>query len=544
MIALDEEQIYKTLAQHLPEMGVHLATIVLFGSEGQHPQAWSTAWNVIDLDQPLLHFPTQEFPPQGMFNQETPLTLALIPLVHQSGQLGFAVFGTEYFDLYGAIVQQVAGALNTARLYRQAIEGRRLAEEANKMKSRFLSTISHELRTPINLIIGLSGMLLHESDESDSLLPELTRRDIDRIHAYSQHLGGLIGDVIDLAVSDAGQLRLNFENVDLGQALRLVAESGSQLAAEKGLTWESNLPESGPWVWGDLTRLRQVVLNLINNAIKFTSSGGITMRLVENSDSVSISVQDTGLGIPSDEQEFIFDEFRQTERSITKGYGGLGLGLAICKRLVEMHNGTITVFSTGQEGSGSTFSFSLPTVHPLLDQDQGLDRILPAVPRVLVLTNYPSTSEPLSRHLHQRGFDVQIELIKHGIDWHSQLGVQLPETIILDVSTDPALGWQVLKDIKGNRTLSGISVMFYSSSQFEGSLIELDYLTKPIEISELTKALDQHWLMVDTDHETYNILVVDDEPGTLDLHARIVQAHSASNRVLRAHNGKEAMEVL
>jgi len=544
IIALDEKQIYKTLAQHLPEMGVHLAVIVLFGSEGQHPQAWSTAWNVIDADQPPYHFPTQEFPPQGMFDQESPLTLALIPLVHQSGQLGFAVFGTEYFDLYGAIVQQAAGALNAARLYRQALEGRRLAEEANRMKSRFLSTISHELRTPLNLIVGLSGMLLRESDESNTLLPELIRRDIDRIHAYSQHLGGLIGDVIDLAVSDAGQLRLNYETVDLGRALRLVAESGSQLAAEKGLAWEENLPESGPWVWGDATRLRQVVLNLINNAIKFTSSGGIYLSLVENSDSVSITVKDTGLGIPLDEQQSIFDEFHQSERSIEKGYGGLGLGLAICKRLVEMHGGTISVFSTGQEGSGSAFSFTLPTIQPPLEKEQSLDKLLPAKPRVLVLSNHVSTVEPLCDHLHKRGFDVQVAFIQREFDWRSQLGNQLPETIIFDVSTDPALGWQVLKEIKSSQTLSGIPVMFFSASQYAGSILELDYLTKPIEISELTKALDQHWLIAETHRTTRNILVVDDDTNTLDMHARIVQAHSASNRVLKARNGKEALYLL
>ncbi len=544
MNALDEEQIYRTLALHLPEMGVHMALIVLFASEGQHSQAWSTAWDVINPDQPPLHFPTHEFPPQEMFEQESPLTLALIPLVHQAGQLGFAVFGTEYFDLYGAIVQQVAGALNTARLYHQAVEDRQLAEEANRMKSRFLSTISHELRTPINLIVGLSGMMLRESDESDIPLPEHTRGDIDRIHAYSQHLGGLIGDVVDLAVSDAGQLRLNFKNINLGQTLRLVAESGNQLAAEKSLTWNANLPESGPLVWGDETRLRQVVLNLINNAIKFTSKGGIHLRLEENSDAVSITVQDTGLGIPVDEQQAIFDEFHQSERSRAKGYGGLGLGLAICKRLVEMHGGTITVFSKGQEGSGSVFTITLPTMQPLLDQDQSWNRLLPTEPKVLIITNHPSTSKPLFDHLNMRGFEVQYASIQREFDWRSQVGDQPPGSIIIDVSTDPALGWQVLKEIKGDQALSGIPVMFFSSSQHNGSLFELDYLTKPIEISELTKALDQHWLKADPRCETCNILVVDDDPGTLDLHARIVQSHSVSNRALKARNGKEALDLL
>jgi signal transduction histidine kinase len=138
------------------------------------------------------------------------------------------------------------------------------------MKSRFLSAISHELRTPLNLIVGLSGMVIRDSDEGELLLPEAARRDLERIHAYSQHLGGLIGDVIDLATSGVGQLRLNNENINMAEVLRMVADSGSQLAADKGLAWEATLPETGPWVWGDQTRLRQVALNLINNAIKFT----------------------------------------------------------------------------------------------------------------------------------------------------------------------------------------------------------------------------------------------------------------------------------
>jgi CheY-like chemotaxis protein len=209
-----------------------------------------------------------------------------------------------------------------------------------------------------------------------------------------------------------------------------------------------------------------------------------------------------------------------------------------------MHGGTITVCSPGQEGSGSTFSFTLPAVHPPLDKDQGLDKLLPAEPRVLVLTNHPSSSERLCDHLHQRGFNVQIALIQRNFDWRSQLAIQPPETIIVDISTDPALGWQVLKEINGNQTLSGVPVMFFSTSQLEGSLFELDYLTKPIEISELTKALDQHWLMADPNRTTYNILVVDDEPGTLEMHARVVQAHSDSNRVLKARNGKEALDIL
>jgi signal transduction histidine kinase/DNA-binding response OmpR family regulator/ABC-type sugar transport system substrate-binding protein len=542
--ALDEEQIFNTLAQHLPEMDIHFGQVVLFEEDSSHSREMSKIRNIFDLSQPPISFPTHEFPQKGMYDQEQPSSLALIPLVHQSGQLGFAVFGTEHFDLYGAIVQQIAGAINTALLYKQAIEGRQLAEEANWMKSRFLSTISHELRTPLNLIVGLSSMMLSESDDSDSPLAESTHKDIERIYAYSQHLGGLIGDVIDLAASDGGLLRLNFDYVDLAQALRMVAESGNQLTTNKGLSWKADLPESGPVVWGDPTRLRQVVLNLINNAIKFTSAGGVSLSLEQDKDWVTITIRDTGLGIAIEEQESIFDEFWQSKRSVARGYGGLGLGLAITKRLVDAHNGIIEVNSSGKEGEGSTFSISLPVVQmPIINTDSPISFHI-AEPRVFILTNDQSSSQRLCSHLSKRGHAVDLVLIHQHFDLLTLLEGQLPDTIIVDLSKDPALGWKVLREIKGIQSLARIPVMLFSSSQSENSLLELDYLTKPIEISELTMALDQHWLTADVNRQFRNVLVVDDEPDTLDMHARVVQAHSAANRVLKARNGKEALDIL
>ncbi|MBZ0277589.1 MAG: substrate-binding domain-containing protein, partial [Anaerolineae bacterium] len=314
--ALDEMQIYAILAKHLPDMGIHTAMLGLFEAEGNDPVAWSMVRNILTPNQGLIRFHTREFPSANLFAEGEQFILTLVPLADQSGQIGYLIFDSGHFDLYGSIVQQVGGALNTARLYREATEMRRMAEEANRMKSRFLSTISHELRTPLNLIVGLSEIVLRDSDENDLPLPERIRKDVDRIHAYSQHLGGLIGDVIDLATSDAGQLRLNNEYVDLGQVLRLVAESGGQMAADKGLLWKADLPETGPWVWGDPTRLRQVVLNLINNAIKFTSSGMVGLRLEYDDQFATVLVQDTGLGISPDEHEVILDEFRQSSRSI------------------------------------------------------------------------------------------------------------------------------------------------------------------------------------------------------------------------------------
>jgi signal transduction histidine kinase/AraC-like DNA-binding protein len=544
LAALDETQVYEVLAQHLPAMGIPTAWLALFGAEGDDPAAWTTLRDITSLERPPLRFASRDFPPERFLPKGQPFRLALFPLTGPRGQLGFAVFDTAHLDLAGAITQQLATALNSAQLYREATEGRRLAEEANELKSRFLSTVSHELRTPLNLIIGLSGILLQERDEGDAPLPEVYHRDVAQIHANAQHLGGLIGDVLDLASSDAGQLRLANEFVDLGDTLRLVAETGRQLAHDKGLGWRAVLPESGPWVWGDRTRLRQIALNLVSNAVKFTAQGEVRLELESGADSVTVTVRDTGLGIPPEEEASIFHEFRRSERSRARGYGGLGLGLAICQRLVELHGGTIGVQSSGEEEAGSAFYFTLPAVQPPADQVQPPAISSLTQESVLVLTHGAGSGRRLEAHLAGRGFDAQTAFVDERPDWLSQLVVAPPAAVVVDVSAAPHQGWGVLKALKGHPKTRHLPVLFCSLSPEGSSVLEVDYLTKPIELADLTRALDQHWLGPEADQQTNTILVVDDDPDTLEMHARIVQAHSPAHRVATARNGLEALDVL
>ena len=544
LLALDESEIYAILSRDLPDMGVHFAWLALFTGESTNPFAWSTVRDLIIPGQAAVCISSQAFPPVELLGGKSSSTLTLIPLVDPSGQTGYMVFRAEHFPLYGAIVQQVSSALNTARLYQQATEGRRLAEEATKMKDRFLSTISHELRNPLNLIVGLSGILLEDNEEGKSPLPDAAQRDIERIQAYAQHLGGLIGDVLDLASSNAGKLRLNMELVDLGEALQMVAESGSQLTADKGLIWQANLPKSGPWVWGDRTRLRQVVLNLINNAIKFTVHGRVSLMVTSNDETVTVRIQDTGLGIPPEEQAMIFDEFQRSERSISLGYSGLGLGLAICKMLIEMQGGTIGVESTGIEGQGSVFYFTLPVSHPPVKREQPAIKTPKMEPTVLVLSSNLSSCDRLCALLEQRGIRVQTALMAQGDDLQAHLTESVPEAIVLDVSISADPGWKTLKAIREGQYAPGTPVMFYTASPDGEALLGLDYLSKPIELAELKQALDQYWFMSDPAHPQRTFLVVDDEPNTLEMHARLVQSHSPSNRVLRASNGREALTIL
>jgi signal transduction histidine kinase/AraC-like DNA-binding protein len=547
LAALDETQIYQILAQHLPAMGVEIAWLALLDGKEDEEVARTTLQTILPAERgpapPAVRFPSCEFPPDGLLPADQAYSLALFPLTGARGQFGYAAFDTANLYLYGAIAQQLATALNSAELYRQATEGRRLAEEANELKSRFLSTVSHELRTPLNLIVGLSGILLQESDESDTPPPEPYRRDVQQIYANAQHLSGLIGDVLDLARSDAGQLRLANEFVDLGQTLSLVAETGRHLAYNRGLEWQADLPASGPWVWGDPTRLRQIVLNLVNNAIKFTTQGQVRLEVQAGPDSVTVAVHDTGLGIPPEEHDAVFDEFRRSARSQARGYGGLGLGLAICKRLIEMHDGTIGVRSSGQEGAGSTFYFTLPTVQP--PETRAQTSTAPAIKRsVLVLTKRMGGGQRLREYLNERGFEAKTAFMDESPDWLSQMVLSPPGVIVVDVGAAPHQGWGVLKAIKSHPETQDLPVLFCALSPQGGSVLAFDYLTKPIEVADLMRALDQYWLVPDADHDARTILVVDDDPDTLEVHTRIVQAHSQSHRVLTARNGLEALDIL
>jgi len=542
--SLDEGQIIQTLNKYLSDLRINLALLSLFEPSDEPGSQECVMRDLLNIDVETITYNCREFPPNDFFSEEKPFSLTLIPVMDPNRQLGFMVFDTENLEIFGFVVQQVGGALNTASLYRQATEGRRLAEEANRIKNRFLSTISHDLRTPINLILGLTEVLLEENDWGQSALPISLQMDIERINAYAQHLGGMIGDVLDLATNSAGQLRLQMELVNLGDALKMVAESGLQLATDKGLGWKAIIPKNGPWVRADITRLRQVVLNLVNNAIKFTTNGEVSLIVEYNEKDVLVSVKDTGLGIPKDEQESIFNEFRRSERSILQGYSGLGLGLSICKTLIEMQDGTIGVDSSGIEGEGSTFYFTLPIVNHGEDQQSILNNSIEPERTFLIIHSDYENHERLRILLKEYGVNAIAISMDQFEDWRKRSSYSLPDAIVLDMSVNSEQGWSILKVLKTNKLTRNVPIMLYTHSNDGESLINLDYLTKPIELDELNTAIDQYLLSEEAIESKRTFLIVDDDSNTLEMNARIIHSQYEKNRIIKANNGAEALEIL
>jgi signal transduction histidine kinase/CheY-like chemotaxis protein len=237
-----------------------------------------------------------------------------------------------------------------------AEQARAVAEQASYYKTRFLTNMSHELRTPLNAIINFAHFLGDTEYGPISDQQQMFQR---RILFNGEHLLGLINDILDLAKIEAGKLDLSAETVELQPLLRGVMLTAAGLTGEKALTLDLDLAEDLPAVWVDQTRVRQVLLNLLSNAAKFTERGHITLRACAGDDGfVQVSVQDSGLGIAPEHQERVFEEFQQVQGDLHRAHQGTGLGLPISKRLVELHGGRMWLESAS--GAGSTFSFTLP----------------------------------------------------------------------------------------------------------------------------------------------------------------------------------------
>jgi signal transduction histidine kinase len=289
---------------------------------------------------------------------------AVIPLISRDAVIGALdvqstevnAFSPDVVELLMTLADQIAIAIQNARFYARQKETAEHLARANQLKTEFLTTMSHELRTPLNSIIGFSQVIL---EEIDGPLTEMQKADLVSIHSSGQHLLGLINDVLDLMKIEAGQLELNFEEVDLKNNIQAVVSAASELIKNKPIIIEQKVPDKPLIIQADNTRVRQVLLNLLSNAVKFTETGKITVTVSQNNGHVVVNIADTGIGIPPEKLLEVFSDFTQVDSSSTRRFGGMGLGLPIAKKLIELHGGRIWA-ALKPDHKGSVLSFTLP----------------------------------------------------------------------------------------------------------------------------------------------------------------------------------------
>ena len=291
-------------------------------------------------------------------NFEQPLYVRGEPI----GQLavsGLADVSQEARDIAVAIATQTGIHLEALRLTEELQKRAQELKELDRLKSAFLANMSHELRTPLNSILGFTDVML---EGLDGALTDYMDNDLRLIQKNGQHLLHLINDVLDMAKIESGRMNLHPEKFIINDLFEEVTSITSTLASEKNTAlFIAEDSDKDVEIYADNTRLRQVMINLVNNAIKFTTNGKISLRTCRMDGArVLISVKDTGLGIPVDHLEAIFLEFTQVDTSTTRKVGGTGLGLPISRRLVEMHGGRLWAESSGIDGEGSTFHVELP----------------------------------------------------------------------------------------------------------------------------------------------------------------------------------------
>jgi signal transduction histidine kinase/CheY-like chemotaxis protein len=406
-------------------------------------------------------------------------------------------FPKNTIELLQTFAVQSVLAIQNARLFSELEEKSRQLETANQHKSQFLASMSHELRTPLNAIIGLTDVLVSNPARfgTDKALDPLRR-----VHRAGTHLPGLINQVLDLSKIEAGKLDLLLENVSILPLVEEVIGTARPLAEQNKNSLAVECPRDLPPIEADAMRLRQIILNLLSNACKFTKSGNIKLQvrraLHEGQHFVEIAVIDTGIGMTAAQMSCLFEEFSQADASIERQYGGTGLGLAITRRLCQMMGGDVTV--TSEPGKGSTFIVRLPFAAARVDdapaaRDGEAVGAEPGRDYVLVIDDNETARALIADYLAQAGFTVITavdgrEGLRRAKQYH-------PIAITLDVLMPDIDGWTVLAALRGDPELADIPTIIATivDEQRHGmTLGAVGYLTKPIDREKLVDLIAKY----------------------------------------------------
>lgn len=429
-------------------------------------------------------------------------------------------------------------AADLAKAKRTEEDRAREMEEAARLKSEFLANFSHEIRTPLNGIIGYCDLVMRE--EGSRLTPH-GRRDLGIIKVNAKTLLSLINDILDLSKIEAGRVDVVKERVDVQALLDECAATVRELLKGKDVALGVTVSETAQCAFTDPLKLRQILLNLLSNAAKFTNTGEILVEANAADDELIISVEDTGIGIPSDQLPFIFEKFRQVDGSSTRKVGGTGLGLAIVRELARVLGGSAHV--TSVLGRGTRFTVTISSPRDKIEARPGApEKVNDAVLRdacqgaqILVVDDDVLVQQLLKGQLEQEGFRVLIAA--DGVTALRMVREHLPDSVILDIHLPRMDGWSVLSELKSDPALAAIPVIILSVEEQRSrgfSLGACEYLVKPVEPERLLSVVQKAVVP-----GTGEVLIVDDDRSTRELVTRHLRRVGFSTS--EAANGEEAL---
>ena len=440
-------------------------------------------------------------------------------------------------------LNRTLGALTEAsrRLQRTGHElaiARLRAEEARQLKEQFAANISHELRTPLNLIVGFSEMMYFSPDVyGDMQWPPTLRRDVRQIYQSSRQLLELVDDVLDLARIDSAGMPVRRERSDLAEVLREAVSTINDLIRGRDLELRLELPDDLPTLNIDRTRIRQVLLNLLNNAARFTEQGSITVSAQVRESEIVVSVTDTGIGIPPEELVQVFDEFHQVDMSLRRHREGSGLGLAISKRFVELHDGRIWAESVVGKGSTFTFSLPLPGHEPSIGRLVAPRRVSTrraedSEPSVVIVDRDQAVGSVVHRYLpqyHVLQADTVEDAVRLANEWH-------PRALVVNVPPEGETQASLLHEAL-ERVPPGVPVVTCSvpsQAWLATGTGVWDCLTKPVTRDQIMEVLHELG-------DVRDVLIADDDRGFTQMVLRFLQAAEEGYRVRPAYDGAEAL---
>jgi signal transduction histidine kinase/CheY-like chemotaxis protein len=451
---------------------------------------------------------------RGFVTSRTQLTNEVITMA--DGRVLMLDFVPIHLDgVYRGHLWQYRDVTGSVRMERELADSRDRALEASRLKSEFLATMSHEIRTPMNGIMGMAELLVATD------LDDEQREFATVIYDEGNHLLQIINDILDFSKIEAGKIVLDSATFRPQEVVESVAKLVSGAVTRKGLRLITLLEPDIPALIGDAGRFRQILVNLVNNAVKFTSSGQITLRMVVQERTSTHAVlhcviRDTGIGIPASKLHRLFQPFTQVDGSITRKYGGTGLGLAITRSLIELLDGSITVDST--EGQGTTMTFtcqfvlaghdplpetvqqiSLPVIRP--DDQIRLPDAVTAHRRILVAEDNEANRELITRQLQLLGFTTSV--VPNGavvIDTYRDAPEDF-DLILMDCQMPQVDGYSATRQIRLIEAGSGrrVPIIAVTAKAMKGDREACiasgmdDYVSKPIHIRELRQMLEQ-WL--------------------------------------------------